>query len=174
MEDYAIDIIIGKGPSADVHSSGSAEVYTDRRDHPGGTAFIPIAGPVRRELAAGTVPAQGTPEDCAPQCGASGHPRSTRRAPWRSHPAVAGTPRLANRMLRAGKGFCAGVRTMASSTGRSANDALNRLEVDHLGLDETDRRMLRSIIVNYGGGPVGLETLAATHRRGSGDAGGCV
>ena len=44
----------------------------------------------------------------------------------------------------------------------AANDALNRLEVDELGLDETDRRMLRSIIVNYGGGPVGLETLAAT------------
>lgn len=39
---------------------------------------------------------------------------------------------------------------------------MNRLEVDELGLDETDRRMLRSIIVNYGGGPVGLETLAAT------------
>ena len=47
-------------------------------------------------------------------------------------------------------------------TKEAANDALNRLEVDHLGLDDTDRRMLMSIIQNYGGGPVGLETLAAT------------
>ncbi len=43
-----------------------------------------------------------------------------------------------------------------------ADRALEALEVDHLGLDNVDRRMLRSIIENYGGGPVGLETLAAT------------
>ena len=47
-------------------------------------------------------------------------------------------------------------------TKESADLALSRLEVDDLGLDETDRRMLRTIITNYQGGPVGLETLAAT------------
>jgi Holliday junction DNA helicase RuvB len=46
-------------------------------------------------------------------------------------------------------------------TRQIADIALNRLEVDHLGLEATDRRMLRTIIRNYGGGPVGLETLAA-------------
>ena len=43
-----------------------------------------------------------------------------------------------------------------------ADDALNRLDIDQLGLDNIDRRLLRSIIMQYGGGPVGLETLAAT------------
>lgn len=47
-------------------------------------------------------------------------------------------------------------------TSEAADHALSRLEVDHLGLDATDRRMLMSIIRNYNGGPVGLETLAAT------------
>ena len=47
-------------------------------------------------------------------------------------------------------------------TRRAADEALSRLEVDELGLDSTDRRMLMTIIRNYGGGPVGLETLAAT------------
>ena len=72
-----------------------------------------------------------------------------------------GTPRLANRMLRRVRDFAL-VYHDGIIDREAANDALNRLEVDHLGLDETDRRMLRSIIVNYGGGPVGLETLAAT------------
>ena len=47
-------------------------------------------------------------------------------------------------------------------TKEAADLALRRLEVDHLGLDPVDRRMLTAIIQNYGGGPVGLETLAAT------------
>ena len=72
-----------------------------------------------------------------------------------------GTPRIANRMLRR-------VRDFAQVTGGSvitrevANDALFRLEVDKDGLDALDRRMLGSIIQYYGGGPVGLDTLAAT------------
>ena len=47
-------------------------------------------------------------------------------------------------------------------TKEAADHALGKLEVDHLGLDAIDRRMLTAIIRNYGGGPVGLETLAAT------------
>ena len=61
-----------------------------------------------------------------------------------------------------GAGLCAALSTTASSPSRAADEALSRLEVDQLGLDATDRRMLRTIIQNYGGGPVGLETLAAT------------
>ena len=72
-----------------------------------------------------------------------------------------GTPRIANRMLRRVRDFaqvlCDGVITKAA-----ADEALTRLEVDRLGLDAIDRRMLRAIIQQYGGGPVGLETLAAT------------
>ncbi|MBR6522745.1 MAG: Holliday junction branch migration DNA helicase RuvB [Oscillospiraceae bacterium] len=72
-----------------------------------------------------------------------------------------GTPRIANRMLRRVRDF-AQVCADGVITREVADDALNRLEIDHLGLDAIDRRLLTGIIVNYGGGPVGLETLAAT------------
>ena len=72
-----------------------------------------------------------------------------------------GTPRLANRFLRRVRDF-AQVMGDGTITKEAAQLALARLEVDHLGLDAIDRRMLTAIIQNYGGGPVGLETLAAT------------
>ena len=72
-----------------------------------------------------------------------------------------GTPRLANRLLRRVRDF-AQVRAGGVITRDVADRALVALEVDQLGLDEVDRRMLRSIIAHYGGGPVGLDTLAAT------------
>ncbi|MDD5902561.1 MAG: Holliday junction DNA helicase RuvB C-terminal domain-containing protein, partial [Oscillospiraceae bacterium] len=72
-----------------------------------------------------------------------------------------GTPRLANRMLRRVRDF-AQVYNDGVITREAADLALRRLEVDHLGLDAIDRRMLTAIIQNYSGGPVGLETLAAT------------
>ncbi|MBQ5712375.1 MAG: Holliday junction branch migration DNA helicase RuvB, partial [Oscillospiraceae bacterium] len=72
-----------------------------------------------------------------------------------------GTPRLANRFLRRVRDF-AQVMGDGVITRQAADLALQRLEVDHLGLDAIDRRMLTAIIRNYSGGPVGLETLAAT------------
>ena len=68
---------------------------------------------------------------------------------------------LANRMLRRVRDF-AEVKSDGTITDTVADQALQALEIDHLGLDPVDRRMLRAIIENYGGGPVGLETLAAT------------
>ena len=72
-----------------------------------------------------------------------------------------GTPRIANRFLRRVRDF-AQVMGDGTITKEAADLALRRLEVDGLGLDVIDRRMLTAIIQNYGGGPVGLETLAAT------------
>ena len=72
-----------------------------------------------------------------------------------------GTPRIANRLLRRVRDF-AQVRAGGVITQGVADRALTALEVDRLGLDSVDRRMLESIITHYGGGPVGLETLAAT------------
>src|SRR5699024_8475115 len=71
-----------------------------------------------------------------------------------------GTPRIANRMLRRVRDF-AQVVGDGVITRELADKALTALEVDRLGLDNIDRRMLRAIIEYYGGGPVGLETLAA-------------
>ena len=72
-----------------------------------------------------------------------------------------GTPRIANRLLRRVRDF-AEVKGDGIITLAVAKDALNRLEIDAIGLDSLDRRLLSSIIENYGGGPVGLETIAAT------------
>ncbi len=72
-----------------------------------------------------------------------------------------GTPRIANRILRRVRDF-AQVVGGGIITREVADHALGKMEIDALGLDETDRRMLRSMIDNYGGGPVGLDTLAAT------------
>ena len=71
-----------------------------------------------------------------------------------------GTPRLANRFLKRVRDF-AQVRYDGVITERVASDALDLLDVDRLGLDHTDRRILLTMIEKFGGGPVGLETLAA-------------
>ena len=71
-----------------------------------------------------------------------------------------GTPRIANRMLRRVRDF-AQVRADGVITKAVADHALQALEIDYLGLDPVDRRMMAAIIENYNGGPVGLETLAA-------------
>ena len=72
-----------------------------------------------------------------------------------------GTPRVANRLLRRLRDF-AQIRGTGVIDGRTAADGLGMLEVDELGLDRVDREMLRTIIMKYGGGPVGLETIAAS------------
>ena len=71
-----------------------------------------------------------------------------------------GTPRIANRMLKRVRDF-AQVISDGIITYQTAKIGLDRLEIDEIGLDANDRRMLRSLIQFYGGGPVGLETLAA-------------
>ncbi len=71
-----------------------------------------------------------------------------------------GTPRVANRLLKRVRDF-AQVRGTGAIDGAIARQALEMLEVDHQGLDELDRQILRAIIEKFAGGPVGLETLAA-------------
>ena len=71
-----------------------------------------------------------------------------------------GTPRVANRLLRRVRDY-ADVYTHGVITGEAAREALARLDIDDLGLDDVDHRILRAIIEKFGGGPVGLETIAA-------------
>jgi len=71
-----------------------------------------------------------------------------------------GTPRIANRLLRRVRDF-AQVRGDGTISRETADYALKILDIDYLGLDAQDRNLLKSIIINYGGGPVGLETIAA-------------
>ena len=160
MEDYAIDIIIGKGPSANSirldlphftligATTRSGQLTAPLRDRFGVTLRLELY--TRAELARIVTRSAGI-------LGIEIEPEGAHEIASRSR----GTPRIANRMLRRVRDF-AQVRAGGVITKEVANDALLRLEVDKQGLDALDRRMLRSIIESYGGGPVGLEALAST------------
>ena len=152
MEDYAIDIIIGKGPSANSirldlprftligATTRAGQLSAPLRDRFGVTLRLELYTPeelgliVRRSAGILDVPIE--------DAGAMEIARRSR-----------GTPRIANRMLRRVRDF-AQVKAGGVITRQVADAALTALEVDYLGLD--------AIIQHYGGGPVGLETLAAT------------
>ena len=160
MEDYAIDIILGKGPSANsLHldlphftligaTTRSGQLTAPLRDRFGVSLRLELYTP--EELQRIVIRSAGI-------LGVEILPEGAYEIASRSR----GTPRIANRMLRRVRDF-AQVRADGLITREVADEALSRLEVDKLGLDALDRRMLRSIIEFYNGGPVGLETLAAT------------
>ena len=160
MEDYAIDIIIGKGPSANSirldlprftligATTRAGQLSAPLRDRFGVILRLELYTP--RELGQIVTRSAGILNVPIEEEGAAEIAKRAR-----------GTPRIANRLLRRVRDF-AQVRAGGVITKGVADQALTALEVDHLGLDEVDRRMLRSIIRHYGGGPVGLETLAAT------------
>ncbi len=160
MEDYAIDIILGKGPSANsLHlelphftligaTTRSGQLTAPLRDRFGVTLRLELY--TTEELMLIVTRSAGILDIQIDPSGA--HEIASRSR---------GTPRIANRMLRRVRDF-AQVKADGVITKDVANEALLALEVDELGLDALDRRMLRSIIELYNGGPVGLETLAAT------------
>ena len=160
MEDYAIDIIIGKGPSAN-----SIRLDLPRFTLIGATTRSgQLAAPLRDRFGVNLRLELYTPDELcgivrrsAGILGIEIEPTGAMEIARRSR----GTPRIANRLLRRVRDF-AQVTADGVITREVADLALNRLEVDHMGLDNLDRRMLRSIITYYGGGPVGLDTLAAT------------
>ena len=160
MEDYAIDIIIGKGPSANsIHldlphftligaTTRSGQLTAPLRDRFGVSLRLELYTP--EELKQIVMRSAGILDVEIEEAGAYEIASRSR-----------GTPRIANRLLRRVRDF-AQVRANGVITREVADASLTSLEVDMLGLDALDRRMLRSIIEFYGGGPVGLETLAAT------------
>ena len=160
MEDFAIDIIIGKGPSANsIHldlphftligaTTRSGQLTAPLRDRFGVTLRLELYTP--EEL-------QRIVERSAKILNVNIDPRGSFEIASRSR----GTPRIANRLLRRVRDF-AQVRADGIITREVADAALVSLEVDRCGLDAIDRRMMRSIIDYYNGGPVGLDTLAAT------------
>jgi len=160
MEDYAIDIIIGKGPSANSirldlpkftligATTRAGQLSAPLRDRFGVTLRLELYTPEElAKIVTRSADILGVPIEHE---GAMEIARRSR-----------GTPRIANRMLRRVRDF-AQVKAGGIITQAVADEALTALEVDYLGLDNIDRRMLRAIIEYYSGGPVGLETLAAT------------
>ncbi|GAG28513.1 unnamed protein product, partial [marine sediment metagenome] len=160
MEDFALDIILGKGPGArSVRLSvppftliGATTRYAllspPLRDRFGAVYRLDfyqqedIAGLVRRNAALLHI----VIED-------KGAQEIARRA--------RGTPRVANRLLRRVRDY-AQVMADGIITEKVAQEALSRLEIDELGLDEVDHKVLHTIIDKFDGGPVGIETIAAS------------
>ena len=160
MEDFAIDIIVGKGPSAN-----SIRLDLPKFTLVGATTRAgQLSAPLRDRFGVSLRLELYTPEELArivtrsaTILGMDIDPKGAMEIASRSR----GTPRIANRFLRRVRDF-AQVMGNGVITREAADLALQRLEVDGLGLDAIDRRMLTAIIRNYSGGPVGLETLAAT------------
>lgn len=160
MEDYALDIIIGKGPSArsirlDLPkftligaTTRAGQMTSPLRDRFGVMLRLELYSP--EEL-------QTIVSRSADILQVEANPAGTYEIARRSR----GTPRIANRLLRRVRDF-AQVQFDGVITQKAADIALRALEIDELGLDSIDRRMLRSIMTTFSGGPVGLETLAAT------------
>lgn len=159
LEDYALDIMIGKGPSAQSirinlprftlvgATTRAGQITSPLRDRFGVLLKLELYSPqelakiIRRSSSILNVPCE---ED-----GALEMAKCSR-----------GTPRVANRLLKRARDF-ATVLGDGVINGKIARDALRRMGIDDTGLDEMDRGLLRAIIEMYGGGPVGLETIAA-------------
>ena len=160
MEDYALDIIIGKGPAA-----RSIRLDLPRFTLIGATTRAgQLSSPLRDRFGVQLRLELYTPEELqaivtrtAGILGVDIDPGGALEIARRSR----GTPRIANRILKRVRDF-AQVKGSGRVNRHMADVALSALEIDGLGLDRTDRRMLESIIHNFRGGPVGLETLAAT------------
>ena len=159
MEDFALDIVIGKGPGA-----RSIRLKLPRFTIIGATTRLALmTAPLRARF--GAVYRLGFYEESAMQdivqrsarilgigIEGEGIAEIARRA--------RGTPRVANRLLKRIRDY-AQVRADGVITQAVARDALALLEVDPLGLDDIDRRVLHAIIEKFDGGPVGLETIGA-------------
>ncbi len=160
MEDFALDIVIGKGPSA-----RSIRLKLPHFTIVGATTRLAlVTAPLRArfgavyrldyyDLAAMQEIVQRAAKLLDVHVDPSGVEEIARRA--------RGTPRVALRLLRRVRDY-AQVRADGIVTSRVAREALDLLQVDPLGLDDVDRRVLKTIIEKYNGGPVGLNTIAAS------------
>jgi Holliday junction DNA helicase RuvB len=160
MEDFALDIMIGKGPSA-----RSIRLKLPRFTVIGATTRLAlVTAPLRARFGAvyrldfydldsmGAIVRRAS-KVLDVEIEEDGVDEIARRG--------RGTPRVALRLLRRVRDF-AQVRADGTITREVAQDALDLLNVDRLGLDEMDRRVLNTIILKYNGGPVGLSTIAAS------------
>lgn len=160
MEDFALDLITGKGPSA-----RSIRLKLPRFTVVGATTrFAMLSAPLRDRFGAVyrldyyDLPAMETiVARSANILGAEIEAQAVTEIAQRSR----GTPRVTNRLLKRVRDY-AQVRADGIITASVAHQALALMEVDELGLDEIDRKVLRTIIEKFGGGPVGLDTIAAS------------
>jgi Holliday junction DNA helicase RuvB len=159
MEDYALDIVIGKGPSA-----RAIRLKLPRFTVIGATTRLALlTAPLRARFGATfrldyyePAAMRAILSRAAGRLQVQADPAGLEEIAMRGR----GTPRVALRLLRRVRDYAA-VRANGVITQDVARQALDLLEVDELGLDELDRRILRTIVQKFNGGPVGLNTIAA-------------
>lgn len=160
MEDFVIDIMIGKGPAAK-----SIRLDLPKFTLVGATTRIGLlSSPLRDRFGVINKLEFYTPEELATIVKRSAHVLEVEIDEKGAHEIALrsrGTPRLSNRLLKRVRDF-AQVKYDGVITEEVAKHSLDLLDVDPLGLDKSDRKMLMAMIDKYGGGPVGLDTLAAT------------
>jgi len=160
MEDFALDIVIGKGPSA-----RSIRLKLPRFTVIGATTRLALmTAPLRARFGAvyrldyySDEAMQAIVRRAVGMLGMEADASGIEEVAGRAR----GTPRVALRLLRRVRDY-AQVRSDGTMTQQVAREALDLLAVDSLGLDEVDRRVLRTVIEKYHGGPVGLATIAAS------------
>ncbi|MBI2982817.1 MAG: Holliday junction branch migration DNA helicase RuvB [Chloroflexi bacterium] len=159
MEDYHLDIVLGKGPGA-----RTLRLPLPRFTLVGATTRIGrLSSPLRDRFGAQYRLDLFEPEDLEQVIGRSARILAIEIEPAAAHEIAVrsrGTPRIANRWLKRVRDH-AQVLHDGRIDVRVAREALAALEVDEAGLDANDRRLLRTIVEKFGGGPVGLETLGA-------------
>ena len=159
LEDYALDIMIGKGPSAQ-----SIRINLPRFTLIGATTRAgQLTGPLRDRFGILLKLEPYSPQELSRivlrSAGILGIP-TTPEGALELAKCARGTPRIANRLLKRVRDF-ATVKGDGTIDGETAIGARKQMDIDALGLDELDRSLLRAVIELYGGGPVGLDTLAA-------------
>lgn len=160
LEDYTLDIIIGKGPSARSIRLDLPKFTLVGATTKAGSLSTPLRdrfGIINRLELYDTEDLNTIVKRSADILGININKEASLEIAKRSR----GTPRIANRLLKRVSDFGL-VLGDGDITLEIARLALNKLEIDELGLDNTDKKILESIIYNYKGGPVGIETLTAT------------
>jgi Holliday junction DNA helicase RuvB len=160
MEDFALDIVIGKGPAAK-----NVRLNLPRFTVIGATTQLALlAGPLRDRFGArfrldfyDQKAMEGIIARAAKMLKIEIKPEGLSEIARRSR----GTPRVGLRLLRRARDY-AQTRAEGIITGPVAGESLEMMGIDYLGLDDIDRRVLKTIILNYDGGPVGLPTIAAS------------
>lgn len=160
MEDFALDIVIGKGPGAK-----SLRLHLPRFTLIGATTrYAMLSAPLRDRFGAiyrldfyDQKAMETIVERSAGILKVEAEDGGAKEIACRAR----GTPRVANRLLRRVRDY-AQVKAKGVITKPVAVDALAQLEVDHIGLDQVDHRVLRTIVEKFDGGPVGLDTIAAS------------
>jgi Holliday junction DNA helicase RuvB len=159
MEDYCLDLVIGQGPSARSHKLQLRKFTLIGATTRAGRITAPLRGrfgiihrlDYYREEDLRTI-IKRSASILKVEVDEKGADQIARRS--------RGTPRVANRLLRRVRDYV-DVKGKGVITGKEAQDALDKMEVDALGLDDVDRKILTAIIENFGGGPVGINTIAA-------------